>query len=325
MRNMLGLATVLAVAALVLGCVETKQECTLNPDGSGKAIFEVVTTDMSAMFAPQAQAPDPELSAKRMAKQILDGSAGVEAWSDVSCGCTDDGRVRFKGTAYFKDLSKVKFKAGNFEGLSFTKDDKGGMVLALGEKKEEAKPPAPPAPLSPDEVAARVQAERAKFQQMRPMIEMMMARMRIDITFHLPGTLAEVSVFEKQPDGSVRLVLDGAKVLQTLDDVMADDKMLGDLVASGQGIGGGPKMDEFMKQRLFGSTSPMRARVTGDLAPRFDYDAEVKAAAAAYPKMIEQLGLDKLPPAAAPPSGLPQGFRGMPGGGTGRAPASPAK
>jgi len=322
MRKVMGLAAMLAAAALVVGCIETKQDYTLNADGSGKVVFELIMGDMPMGFGAETEQPDPELQAKRLVKQLLDGSKGVDAWSDVKVARTEDGRTRFGGTAYFKDFSKLKFQTASMEGLSFTKDDAGGMVLSL-EQKGEAKPPAtPPPPIPEDKMAERLAAERAKYQQVRIMMEAVMAKMKIDLGFLLPGTLAEVSNFRKEPSGAVRIVFEGAKMLAAMDKVMADDAYVRQMMITGMGTGPGPKMDDNVREMLFGTKGPVRARVTGPFSPRFAFDSEVAVAKAAYPKMIERLGLDKLPP--PPPVTTPPGF-GLPGGGNGAPAATPAE
>ena len=324
MRKILAVAAVLAVAALVVvGCVETRQEFTLNPDGSGKVVVEIVQADVPFRFGQDAEKPDPELQARQLVKQVLDHTEGVDAWSDVSYQRTEDGRTRIKGTAYFKDFSKLKFQAVQFTGITFAKDDMGGMVLSIEDpsgQKVAAPPatlPAPPGPPpSPDEIAAKIEAERSKFQMMRPLMEAAVGRMKTDLSFRLPGTLGEVSVFQKEPSGAVRIVLDGAKVLQVMDQLMADDAYMKTQVLAGSSSDR-MRMDDTAKERLFGAKGPIRARVTGAVHPQFAYDSEVAAAKTNYPAMIQRLGLDKLPP---PPPPGPPGFGlppGLDGGGKG--------
>jgi len=313
MLRIVRLAVLAAMAVALAGCIETKQDYTLNPDGSGKVVVELILEQTPMNFG-QTEAPPPDVIAKQTCRQILDRSAGIDAWSDVTVGLTDDGRTRFCGTAYFKDLSKLQFQAAGAQGVSFVKDDKGGMVLTLAGKPPEKAGAAPPPPPTEDQVAQRIQAQRDKFQQMRPVMEMAMAKMKTDFSFRLPGTLAEVSNLQKEPSGAVRIVVEGAKMLQVLDQLMADDAYMRELVVSGGDVGqGGPKLNEMMNEKMLGSKAPIQARVTGDLRPLFPYESEVKAAKDNYPKMIERLGLDQLP--APSPSPMPPGFRGAPGGG----------
>jgi hypothetical protein len=307
MRTILSVAAILAASAMLAGCFEIKQDTSLNPDGSGKAAVELTMPDMGAMgmtmgMKEETPPPDPEVTLKQFAKQTLDDTKGVEAWSDVSFARTEDGRMKFKGTAYFKDFAAFRLSTGKGDnGPTFRKDDKGGMVLELPMPSDEAKGPAAPAgpPPSAEEMAKLIQAARLQYQQMRPMMEMMLGKMKVEMAFRLPGTLAEVSGFQKQPDGSVRIAMDGAKMLQVMDQLNADDAYVRQTILAGKKPGA--DMDPAVAEKLFGTKGPIKARVTGDLKPLFDYAAAVKAAKEAYPKMIESLGLDKVPPPAAQP------------------------
>ena len=314
MRKVLAVAAVVAAAALAVGCIETKQDFTLNPDGSGKVLVEMTMPQMPFNLGPPDGQGDPDLAAKQFVKQVLDGSKGVDAWSDVQYAKTEDGRTRFIGTAYFKDLSQMKLQSGKMEGISFTKDDRGGMVLSIKEQ-ESAKPPTPPKEIPEGQMAQRIQAERMQYQQMRPMMATMLGTMKMDVSFRLPGTLAEVSGFKKEPSGAVRLAFDGAQMLKALDELMADDAYVRQSVLAGKKSGGGsPQMDQQTREKLFGTKGPLRARVTGPFKTLFPYESEVAAAKAAYPAMIKRLGLDKLP-AAPPTPTLPPGFGAPQGGG----------
>lgn len=331
MRNVFGLAAVLAAAALIVGCIESKQDYSLNPDGSGKVVFEMKIMDMSNMMQagdPNQAPPDPMIAAKQQAKRILDESQGVDVWSDVEVGRTDDGRIRFKGTAYFKDLGKLKFQQADLSGMAFKKDPKGGMILEI-EDKDDAKPdakdaPKPPA-LTPEEITTRMQAQRAQFQQAKAMMGVFLAQMKIEIAFRLPGTVAECSNFKKQPDGALTLAFDGPKMLQAIDQCMADDNYVKEIVMKGEGGDAGPKMNDAMCEKLFGTKGPVRARITGDLKPVFAYDAETGAAKAKFPEMIKALGLDKVPAPAPMMGGMPPAMDGPPGAPPSDAPKAPAK
>ncbi len=315
MRKLLVLGTLLAAAAAFVGCIETKQDFTLNPDGSGKVVVDLLMQDMAAMFGGPDQ-PDPELTLKQAVRGILDRTAGLDAWSDVTFDRAADGRIHFHGTAYFKDFSKFTLSAGKFQSVSWAKDDQGGMTLKVENNQNQDKKPegaTPPAPMTDEQVNERMQTERAKFQQMRPMMEMMLGKVRIDLTFWLPGTVAEVNNLQKGANGSVRMVLEGARMLQVMDELVADDNFLRETIKAGGQIGaGGGRMGQAANEKMFGSKGPIKVRVNGDLKPLFNYDAEVTPAKAAYPGVLEKLGLNNLPPAKAPQFGA-GAMRGMMG------------
>jgi len=92
---------------LVSGCFEdTKQEFTLNPDGSGKMLIE--STFVPASEAIRDDEPTAEAAVQEAVREILTRSEGIEAWRDVSFSELKDGSFFFRGTAYFSDLLSVK-------------------------------------------------------------------------------------------------------------------------------------------------------------------------------------------------------------------------
>jgi hypothetical protein len=96
---------VIGIFALAAGCLETDEEYTLNPDKSGKVVLEFyLKPDPLGM----EQDKDSQAKVKKAASETLSESKGIETWKNVSVKHMDDGRIHFKGTAYFKDLSKVR-------------------------------------------------------------------------------------------------------------------------------------------------------------------------------------------------------------------------
>src|SRR5438445_786747 len=96
-------AACLSAALLLSGCFETKEEFTLNPDGSGKVVHESSFQNMNLSGDNEAT----EESLKEAIAKVIEGAKGVDAWRDVSYKRLDDGRLYFKGTAYFKKLSDL--------------------------------------------------------------------------------------------------------------------------------------------------------------------------------------------------------------------------
>ena len=134
-------ARFLALGWLVVvtsGCIETSDVYTLNPDGSGKVDHEVVLTPMG--FGPGGD-DDPEANARHALRQMLEESDGVEAWSGAGFEVLDDGRMRLRGTAYFRDANKLIISNGGMKSSSpeveVQMPEAGSMVVtvALGDSK----------------------------------------------------------------------------------------------------------------------------------------------------------------------------------------------
>jgi len=310
MRHAFLFAALVSAAVLAAGCLESKQDVTLNPDGSGKARVDIAMSDMPFTMTPDQEPPPPDLVAKQFAKSVLDGSKGIDAWADVSVQRTEDNRNRFIGTAYFKDFTKMQVQGSKNEGVTFASDNKGGVILKMAPPKQDDQKPqdAPPPQLTEEQIQQRLQAERMKWQQTKPMMTMILGKMKMEVTFRLPGPLTQVKGFQKTDDGGVRFGFDGAKMLAVLDKFMADDAFVRKQVLAGGGDPGQPPLeDPAIMKEIFGVEDALEAHAGPPVSAQFDYNAEVQAAKTAYPGMIKKLGLDQLPQTPAEPM-LPPGF-----------------
>lgn len=261
-----------AAAAFVLSsCFETKQEFVLNPDGSGKVRHECAFQNVSL----NGEAEPGEEALKEAVLQLLDKSKGVEAWKDVEFKYLDDGRIWFGGTAYFKDLNKLEIE--NQALLKFSWAD---GVLELDMEEGDGEEPSK----KPGEV--NLKAERAKYQQSRPMLAAMLGGMKHRVAFELPGKVEESSNFEKEDGGGLSIGFEGAKMLEVMDKLVADDEWLREQGFEAQE---GPEFDNRMCGMLFGEEAPVRAKV-GASKPLFDYVREVAAAKEGMAALMKSLG-----------------------------------
>jgi hypothetical protein len=297
----LRLATALLLSALAAGCFQSRDHVTLNPDGSGKVVVEMVFAQHIELKAPQVSGTvdlDALVMARQIVRMMIDKSPDVDTWGDLALSQADDGSVTFKGTAYFKDFAGYMNKGP--VSVKWAADPKGGMVLTIYsrgprpvEKEDEASghPAAPEKPaLTDDEIATRAKTAQDEYNQMlRPMMEAVFTKVVMEMTCRLPGTLAEVRGFEKQPDGTVKFAIDGARMLAAADEIMKDPAYLAAAIKADKK----PTDPSVLLEGALSSMGPFTARVTGEMKPLFDYNAEVKAAREAYPNMIEKLGLDK--------------------------------
>lgn len=277
----------------LIGCLQTKEEFTLNPDGTGKVVYESTLPLVNPMM-PDA---DPKELALNEVEKILKSSKGVETWQDVTFTVTDEGALAFKGTAYFRRLSALRIGGSiknESSGAEFVEISGGGGELRLVEgKDDEAKPPAKK--LSDEELTVKAKAEKAKFMKQKPMLTGFMAGFREEKIFHLPGTLDEVMVFKKTADkNTVSILYEGENILKALDVLIQDDEWWREQVRSGQDMDKGPPMSD-LHEILFGTGGQARATLKGELKPLFDYGTEVAAAKKAYSAMRKKLGLIEEP------------------------------
>ncbi len=298
MKMKIAMITMFAMVAATAGCFELKLVTTLNPDGSGKVAIESIAPSMEALSGmmgaktnSDAKPPDTTEQAKSSVRELIKNSKGVDAWSDVSYEVLEDGRIKVKGTAYFSDLAKFKVKTQNTK-LKWAKNDQGGMTLEIIMKDEGKVQQAGEKPkLSDEEVAEKVQQAKMQYQQMKPMMQAVLAKMKIEQTYHLPGKLDKVSGFEKIGDGAVKMSFTGQKMLGVMDKLMSDDKALALVVKAGKNPNKGGFGNDKMSEMMFGSKT-LQAGVIGNLKPLFDYKAEVEKAKAGEKGMFEKLGID---------------------------------
>lgn len=278
----------LATLGFLTGCFETKQEFTLNPDGSGKVVHESKFSAMDLSGNKQGS----EKQMKAAVAEIISKSKGVDAWRDVSYEMLDDGKISFKGTAYFRSLSALDIPNQTMLEFDWTTSADETGVLALRAKdsdKKQAKAPTPAENLTGEALTQKLRQDRAQYQQMKPMMAMIMGAMKHEVVFHLPGRAGKSSGFQKSATGALSLRFDGNKMLDAMDKLISDDTWM----ARNSGVmkpDSAPPMDEQMSQLLFGEKGPIQATVTKLGGPAFDYEAEVAAAREDFATLQQQLG-----------------------------------
>jgi hypothetical protein len=281
--------------AVIAGCVEEKKEYTINPDGSGKVNCDIVFAPFNLNFDGGEDASS-ESQVKEAVEKILDDSEGVDAWQNISFELTDEGKIHFIGTAYFADINKVKIKSGGFnsnQSTIFSRDGAGRITIEIkgdsdsedsGEKDKEAEK------LTEAEVSQKVKEMRLQYNKSKPMMLGMLGTLKSEMVFHLPGRIEEVSNFTKVDDSTVKLTVEGAKMLAAMDKMMADDKLLAEQVRTGKNpMQSGPGDELRGNEMLYGQRAPVRVVAVGG-KELFDYKAEVATAKANYKAMLKGLG-----------------------------------
>jgi hypothetical protein len=290
-RAMLGVLG-LGCTLLLSSCFETKQEFTLNPDGSGKVRHECSFQNINL-----GNDSDTSQEALQTAvAKVIKNAKGVEAWSDVTFKRLDDGRMWFQGTAYFKNLAELEIPNQSMLAFAWKNQGGGTAQLDLTLKKSADQPAKPqPANLTPDERAKKIKDDRAKFQQSKPMMSSFLGSLKQSVTFHLPGKIAASSNMEKKPAGTLSLTFTGAKMLEAFEKLVTDDTWL---AKQGFDMKEGPALDNSFAALMFGEKAPVQATVSGASTPLFNYAAEVAAAKKQAAKLQKQLGGVSIAPPA---------------------------
>ena len=284
------------------GCVETKDEYTLNPDDTGKVKHEAVFQPVNLNLNNDTK-PSPAEELKTAVRQELEKAEGIEAWSDVKFVRDADNRVHFTGTAYFRDIAKLKFHNNGFHSSILLPSWKDG-VLEL--KSEPAQPKkSKKIPQTDAEMMQAIANARSQYQQAKPMMTGIFGAMKADMSFRLPGPVTESSNFQRDPNGNLRVAFTGAKLVEIMDQLLADDTRLREQLKAGHDVmKDGPAMGLEMNQQLFGEAKPVRATVATTVKPQFDFAVEVAAAKKEMPAIFKAIGSTPPVPVAPATSGV---------------------
>ncbi len=285
------LAVVLGVA--FAGCLESDENYTLNPDGRGKVAIVATISDPASMFgADEQEKPDPKQKVGEFVRDILENSAGVETWKDISCRIVADDKIEFKGTAYFRDLNELKIHQVSSSNTFIRQENPDGTwsIVLKQDAEESPDSAAPPENLSEEEITARVDSLRSQYEVGRAMMGPILEGIRQRYVFTVPGTPSEYSTFTRLPKGGYEYVMSGSKVLALMDSISSSEAFWRQAVVSGGGSGVGPDRQKELTRMMFGEEGIPMLKVKGGTA-LFNYDAEVKAARKNYPALLKKFGI----------------------------------
>jgi hypothetical protein len=281
------------------GCIEEKREFTINPDGSGKVVYDVIFTLVNINL--DGEESDTQEDIKLAVNGILQDSKGVDTWKDISYEMTDNGEIHFTGTALFPDIELLDISAGGFsddEKIHFFKNELGQIVIEIrqdsdpeeedtsSEEEQEAEE------LSEAELAQKIKEAKFEYNKTKPMILSMLGTLRKEAIFHLPGTITEISNFEKIDGTTVQFTFEGNRIIEAMEKMMADDDLLREQILAGKNLmQDGPGDELLANEMVYGQRAPVRVVFDSTGKSLFDYDVEVAATKENYKKMLEESGL----------------------------------
>lgn len=286
------LAIVLGVA--FAGCLESDENYTLNPDGRGKVAIAATISDPASMFgADEDEKPDPKQKVSEFVQDILENSTGVETWKDISCRVLADGRIEFKGIAYFRDLNELKIHQVSSSNTFIRQENPDGtwsIVLKQDDEENQEDSAAAPENLSEEEIVSRVDSLRSQYEVGRSMMGPILEGITQRYVFTVPGTPSEYSTFTRLPKGGYEYVMSGRKVLALMDSISSSDAFWRQAVIAGGSSGISPDRQKELTRMMFGEEGIPMLKMKGG-APLFNYDAEMKAAKKKYPALLKKFGV----------------------------------
>lgn len=255
-------ALALALSGLLsatTGCFELDDTWVLNPDGSGK-----VTRTLTLNPRGKPATLYANLGIKR--------AKGVDAWADFSSTSLEDGRLRIRATAYFRDLNALDLKLGP---QPYWGPAKGSGVRRIELSDQD---PAKAQAGTGDPEARRKFLQRIMRSYRRAKQASFRARLQV------PGALSDASGLKKAPGGwEARVEL--KKVYEAIEPLLSDDAFL---VKRGSRRLLGPVVNA----KACGGT--LSADVAGGGQALFDYEAEAAQARAKSDHLLDELGVDAV-------------------------------
>ena len=283
----------LGIVCLAAGCVQSTWTWTLTPEGRGKVEIDALLQPSFWELSQQKEKGgiDPDAIARNVARKVVSKSKGVAAWRDVSHGIADDGRVAFRGTAYFDDLGKVKIEGEPFPSSilkpSLSRDADGMIVIGLHDDDDssEAQPE--------EQTALEIRRGKVEWQAMRPLMAAVLDTLKTELVVEPPGEVIEASGFKRDDDGRLRLTFDGAKALDAFEKIgRMDPARFRDGIAklkSAKDPDEGAFLLALGRGEIFGGPGPVRAVVRPAAEPAFDYDGELAAARDGFDELRAEL------------------------------------
>jgi hypothetical protein len=296
------------VAVLAGGCGEGTWTWTLNPDGSGKVELDArLQPQIDFLGGGKGSEDDPDEKARSVARNILAKSEGVAAWRDVSSAIAEDGRVAFKGTAYFADLGAVEITgdASPASALKPSLSQRDDGLLELGVQSDNGgegpagdnEQPGGEGPATEQTAAERalaVKRGKVAYQTAKPIMTAFLSTMRMEMIVRPPGEVVEASGFTKLEDGRLRLVFDGPRLLREMDEYVKNDAArLAELLSGTRGLDEAETLVR-LNELVFGERGRVRAVVRAGAEPLFHYARELAEARLAHERILDEFGREEI-------------------------------
>lgn len=297
-RQGMALSFGLGLIALTGGCALVKSHYTLNPDGKGKVTVEMARGITPLNFNGESSEVSPESLWERVEK-ILEQTEGIEVWKDVSFALIElpeETYFVFRGTGYFQNLNEVKLAGINEiyqPRLELTNDVWHLQLLPFGQTGEPTDPE--------QETGTTLEAdahpwtaelkERASRRDLR-LFQAILEETKHKITFTLPQVPLEKEGFAEIDLNIIQMSWDGADLARKIDLMEAQELIFRDTSLSALLDDSSPLalqdnqtiLAEYLSTSWQTTASWEKVGYT-----HFDYEAEVEAALAHYPTMLETI------------------------------------
>jgi len=285
---------------------------TVNPDGSAKVKFDVVTVKpfspygLPVMGGKKEEDKDIDDLVRDALRPFLE-SPGISAWKDVSAEYVPSGKLKLSGTAYVRKLQDFKPQGPPLLSSNFQVErGADGSFKLVASKDTEPSPTNQRKRKTAEEIKKMTDAELDKYilleridlQAARPLVVSVVSGAKLKSTYVLPGDLTAVTGFERN-GRTVSKTLEGDKVIGLVDKLLAQDN-----AAWRKFYREATDPNPITQLNLDGLGAPNGSVTVAKPAAIFDFDKEVKEARDAYPTLRKKFGFGddlRLPTTDNPP------------------------
>jgi hypothetical protein len=304
-------------ACILTSCMsmQSKSYVILNPDMSGKCTYEIkMGKDMAGILTMPKEDMYSGLggytgkSAKKsnqdvalaLASKLL-SSGTIDAWKDVQFGYLKKDTVFFKGTAYFKDITKMAVSMFD-SAMKVYKNSDGNMVLEMIDSKKKKDTALSWTNHKYDSVYSNAYKSMGLSDLMHYYMVSMVRGLDISSTYQLPGKIISSSNFVRKKDNAVSISVTGNDIIKLLDTMASTDDIGSNMYSSyftGMGIPGsqgnnGMGADNYgYLKMLYGEDKPVQVVFKNESKPVFDYVKEVVDAKKDYALFRKNSGIEK--------------------------------
>jgi transglutaminase-like putative cysteine protease/tetratricopeptide (TPR) repeat protein len=330
LRSVARVVLVGLLAPGLAGCVQQDHRTTLNPDGSGKYDFEMAYDPQAAVrygtalgMSPEAARgtiPDPEM----MLASILQGSEGVDVWSDARVEVDSAGKVHLRVACYFRDVNTFVLGSpmggqdttasppmtGDLGRPSFRREGSGLWALEFHDTSGTAaaaqRATVPRPPLEP----GALEDARMSFSVGLNLLMSLFRDATLRDEYVVSGEILEPGIFERAAPNRARVELRFARMLGALAEAVRDDSTAMRILSPPEPLSmetmrsvltalEDPGLKEPLERALFGRAVERRVLIRPGKA-LFDYVAESSRARSAPPPGLAALLARPRPPKPDP-------------------------
>ncbi|HVZ41801.1 MAG TPA: hypothetical protein VHI13_21145 [Candidatus Kapabacteria bacterium] len=289
-RRILPLVAAAFVTIILAGCLDADETFVINPDGSGKVSVESTVEQMDMGFSDDSKKVSAKEAVNKFVAETVNGSSGVEVWKDVVCKRLADGKMYFKGTAYFKDIAEVDLKNVSTSRFGVERSAGGEVTYYLGgdpSAKSETDETKAPVQMTDEELNAKADSMKQNTEMGLSMMRPFFNGMRVHTVLRSAGTFKSAAGFDHAADGSTSILFSGQRMMTLVDSLTSLPNYWKDAVRA-EASGQTDARNQEMRKMMFGTDKPGATYQVEGAKPLFDYAAEVRAARKGYAALLKK-------------------------------------